>query len=127
MSLDAENTNPPTPCVGDVRPTPRFPSPWNPTVPSLTATFGSAAVVLKFSPVPRLNSTGVWSPSSTPASSVLFNCTSAMVTWITTCGGCESILSMIRLISPKYCGVAAMSTVLLTGSAITTTLRWSCW
>src|SRR4051794_12552364 len=32
-SLDAVNTKPPTPEVGDTRPTPRLPRPWKPTTP----------------------------------------------------------------------------------------------
>ena len=52
MSLDAENTTPPNPCVADARPTPRLPSPWNPVVCALARFwFGSGAVLLKLNPV----------------------------------------------------------------------------
>src|SRR5262245_65797837 len=48
--LAAENTNPPNPRLLD-RPTPRLPSPWNPTRPGLaSAVLPSGAVVLKLNP-----------------------------------------------------------------------------
>src|SRR5437763_13670519 len=82
-SLDAEKTSPPMPDVGDDRPTPRLPSPWNPTVGGLTGElFGRPAVELKLNPgiakfgvvvftatpgrMPRRNSTGLCRPNSTP-------------------------------------------------------------
>jgi hypothetical protein len=54
VSLAAENTSPPTPFVGEVRPTPRLPRPWNPTVPWLPTVLivGSGwLTLLKFVPI----------------------------------------------------------------------------
>ena len=96
----------------------------------VTPVIGSTAVPVATVPVGstlRANRTGLCNPTSTPKSWLLFNWTSAIITWMTTCGGCESIRSMIRLISPNHCGVALISSVLLTGSGTITMFRWTDW
>src|SRR2546423_1252994 len=51
LSLEAENTKPPTLAVGDTRPTPRLLIPWKPTRPGpTTGLLPSAAVLLKAKP-----------------------------------------------------------------------------
>ncbi len=75
----------------------------------------------------RSNSSESCRPSSTPNSSVLLSATSAISTWIITCGGCASSFSTSSLISSKNRGVALMISELLTGSGTTTTSLSICW
>src|SRR6478736_665181 len=104
-SLDAENTNPPTPEVGDTRPTPRLLSPWKPTVGGFTgellgtgefvtlklkpgtAKFGAVVLTVVPGKMPRRNSIGLCKPNSAPNSWLSLSVTSAIRTWMTTCGG----------------------------------------
>ena len=77
--------------------------------------------------MPRWNSTGLCSPISTPNSSMLFRSTSAISTWITTCGSSASSSSISRMMSGKYRGVALISSLLVIGSGTTTTSRSMSW